>query len=394
MKILYIDKVDRLDNVRIAEQIIFSKILPEKDIEVDFLLLGNTQNFNVNSHCRIYFRRNTYLFKSFLTLDPIMILFYGLFLHKKNLYDIVISRKNLTTGYSAKFLCLLISKKFVFLLSFPKWEILKLKGKSVLSSIILKYFSKLYENLVVYLIKNSDLTVSKTKYLWDMISSKHHLKEDNSISIPMGFDTSETNQIEDKVTLRNKLNMNNKVIYLIYFGSIDSARDPDFIFKVFQKIMITSNHIHCILIGGLDNQIERFKIKYNLTEFSNKIIIMPNIKRTVLYDYIAASDISMSPIPPISAYKISSPTKVIESMGLGIPVIANREIFEHEEIIQDSNGGILVNYNVEEFVYEIINLANDSKRCENLSKNAKEFIINNRTYEVLGVKLLDKLNYI
>jgi hypothetical protein len=52
-----------------------------------------------------------------------------------------------------------------------------------------------------------------------------------------------------------------------------------------------------------------------------------------------SSYICVSPVPPLAVYKVSSPTKAFEYMAMGKAIVANEEIFDQKETIEQSGGG-------------------------------------------------------
>jgi len=107
---------------------------------------------------------------------------------------------------------------------------------------------------------------------------------------------------------------------------------------------------------------------------NKNIIFTGNVPYNKVKYYISLGYLSISPIPPIPPYLISSPTKVIEGLGLGIPVIANSEIQDQYSVIKESNGGISVPYNIELFTKAIQKIINNSSLRENMAKNGKKYI--------------------
>lgn len=101
---------------------------------------------------------------------------------------------------------------------------------------------------------------------------------------------------------------------------------------------------------------------------------------------------SISPIPPIEEYIFSSPTKVVESLALGCPVIANEEIIDQKEIINDSGGGICLPYNEDEFVSNLLELSKNKIKLKAMGLNGSKFVSKNRTYNELTKRIINYIN--
>jgi glycosyltransferase involved in cell wall biosynthesis len=84
------------------------------------------------------------------------------------------------------------------------------------------------------------------------------------------------------------------------------------------------------------------------------------------------------------------PSKSWSIMSCGRPVIASFDEGELKEILEKNDCGVFTHAgNVQEFVEGIKNLADDSSRCEEMGKNARQFILNNLTKEVGAKKYVD-----
>jgi len=80
------------------------------------------------------------------------------------------------------------------------------------------------------------------------------------------------------------------------------------------------------------------------------------------------------------------PSKSWSIMSCGRPVVASFDEGELKEILENNNCGVFSHAgNVKEFVVAIKQLATNREKCEEMGKNARQFILDNLTKEV-GVK--------
>ena len=105
---------------------------------------------------------------------------------------------------------------------------------------------------------------------------------------------------------------------------------------------------------------------------------------------ISGSFIGVSPIPPRDFFINSTPTKVIEYLALGIPVVANTEIIDQEKIIEKSGGGIGVKYSEQQFANALIWLLNNPEHAKKMGDKGRKWIINNRTNEKMAQLIEDR----
>ena len=84
------------------------------------------------------------------------------------------------------------------------------------------------------------------------------------------------------------------------------------------------------------------------------------------------------------------PSKSWSIMSCGRPVVASFDEGELKEILENNNCGVFSHAgNVKEFVAAIKQLATNRQKCEEMGKNARQFILNNLTKEVGAKKYID-----
>lgn len=84
------------------------------------------------------------------------------------------------------------------------------------------------------------------------------------------------------------------------------------------------------------------------------------------------------------------PSKTWNIMSCGRPVVASFDEGELKEILEKNNCGVFSHAgNVQEFVDAIKALAADPSRCEEMGRNARQFILDNLTKEVGTKKYID-----
>ncbi len=75
---------------------------------------------------------------------------------------------------------------------------------------------------------------------------------------------------------------------------------------------------------------------------------------------------------------------MFEYMGGGKPVIANEEILDQKEVVEQSGGGILVPFSAEAFADAIIELLTNPERAAEMGQRGRQWVTENRSYEVLA----------
>jgi glycosyltransferase involved in cell wall biosynthesis len=122
------------------------------------------------------------------------------------------------------------------------------------------------------------------------------------------------------------------------------------------------------------------------------VLFTGNVPYSEVNDYIKIADICLCPIPPIPLYSLSSPTKLFEYMAMRKPIIANKEIIESSNALENSKGGILVNFNEEEFYSAMKKLLENSELRSEIGNRGYDWLSKNRSYEKMAINILEIYN--
>ena len=103
----------------------------------------------------------------------------------------------------------------------------------------------------------------------------------------------------------------------------------------------------------------------------------------IFLSFLNISTLSLSPIPPGPLYDVSSVTKVYESLGMGIPVVGNK-LPDQKRIIEESGGGICVDYDINIFSKAIVSLLRAPIELTNMGKRSMEYIREKHSYKLMA----------
>jgi len=246
-------------------------------------------------------------------------------------------------------------------------------------------FGKLTNILHNKLIKYADFIFPISSLMKKYLVVNHFLDEYKIYPLPMGVDykTFFPNQnIED---LRKKYNLNNNIVF-IYIGTMVKSRKLDLIVKAFHHVKKEIKNAKLLMIGDGSGKGELKEISMALN-LGDDVIFTGRVPYSEIPKYISLADIGLCPIVPIFMYKMSSPTKMLEYMACEKPVIGNREIFEISNVISKSGGGILVEFEEKSFSSAMIKLARNSELIKQMGSYGREWIIKNRSYEMMAKKI-------
>ena len=299
---------------------------------------------------------------------------------KKENYNLIFIRRSIFDELLALYLKRRCNIPFVYQMENPieqSWETHNFYSKH-------KYFwffiSKIKAHFTMHTLRKADLVLPISKWLKEDFVKKG-IERRKMMPFPEGIDPNRfSNTNEREIRKRYRLE-NSKVV--IYVGTMDKMRHLDVLIHAFSKVRANKENVKLLMVGdGTDkSDLERLANDLGIKE---AVIFTGQVYYDEVPNYIAAADVGVSAVPPRDFYKLSSPIKLFEYMAMAKPVVANKEIPEQKEVIQESGGGILVKFEDESFANGIMELLNDSERVKEMGRKGREWVLENRSYEVMA----------
>ena len=323
---------------------------------------------------RKWWRRGIHrIFRSFELLNEYIRL--GTIAIQEHPIDIIQARTGIPEALAGLWLAKRYKKPFVFQNSFPRelqhLDFFKKRKLGFLG----EFVYRIDAILLAFIMRRAALTLAISETMRDMWRSKG-IK--NIEAFPLGADTRVIAEVIQPIQTPLQT--------VMYFGAMTAPRKLDFLLETFALVLKELPDAHLLMVGdakgtGLEKNAERLGIR-------DSIRFTGQIPRKDVPQYILAARCTVSPIPPVPMYILSSPTKVLESLALGIPVVANCEIHDQRELIENSRGGYAPPYQHEEIAKALIDLLTDPENAIKRGKEGREYIVTHRSYEALSQKLI------
>ena len=294
---------------------------------------------------------------------------------KKERFDIIQVRDDVFSSLLVSFIKKIYKIPFVFQYSFPK-EVYKFKKNNNLYLFCIG----LFENFILkYIFCKADLIFPISKWMEEELIKKG-IPKSKMMTLPMGVNPQLFHLSIDGAKIRQKYGLESTKI-ILYIGTMDQLRKLDMIIHAFSKIKGKCKYNFKLLMVGDGNDKSNLEKLSKSLGLENDILFTGEIPYFDVPNYIAASDICLCPVPPLSIYKVSSPTKLFEYMAMKKPVLANEEIPEQKEVIQESGGGLLVEFNEKSFAEGMMKLFNNPETAKMMGERGYEWVVENRSYD-------------
>ena len=200
------------------------------------------------------------------------------------------------------------------------------------------------------------------------------------------FSPDQVTEIE-RVTLREKLNIQPDDFVFVFVGRIVSDKGINELIKAFSELQTVENKpagIKLLLVGGLENDLDPLNPETLAEINQNKDIISVGFQQDVR-PFFAISDALAFP-----SYREGFPNVVMQAGAMGLPSIVSDINGCNEIIIEGENGLIIPSKNVEKLKEKMLTLAKDKNLHTKLKGNSCRMIENRYKQSVVWKALLEE----
>lgn len=192
---------------------------------------------------------------------------------------------------------------------------------------------------------------------------------------PMAADLDDTRDISacDDPRLKNRA-------AVVYLGTVDPMRRLGLLIDALVLVKRRRPDAILVYVGG-DFPAERERLKRHAATLGldNDVLFTGQLSRPDAWRYVKAARVSLSPFRPVPILLNASPTKMVESMALGVPVVAN-EHPDHREVLETSGAGVLVPFTPEGFADGILQLLENPELAASMGRKGPGWVEQNRTF--------------
>lgn len=282
-------------------------------------------------------------------------------------------------------LCLLKAKlagrPFVFWMSFPISEsAIRVAQTNRLRLGLLRYlFLMLQGSLstaVLYRIVipfSSHVFVQSDRMRDDVISRGG--KRARLTPVPMGFDPERFHVVPRAEPFRTEKRV------IGYLGTCDRMRRIDFIFESFAKVMINWPDTQLLIVGDAQEEADKEWLRETARSLGieNNLVITGWLPPDEAQTLISQAEVCLAIMAPDPLLDSTTPTKLVEYLALGKPVVANDHP-DHHVVTQATGSGICTPFDATAFAEAIESLLRDPTAARKMGEQGRKGIENLRSY--------------
>lgn len=201
-------------------------------------------------------------------------------------------------------------------------------------------------------------------------------------AVPMGvdaelFDRARIEPVEDA-----RLDGRRVIVYL---GRIAQARRSEFLLEVAEQLRADMPEVLLVIAGDAPSNDEMAWMRREIASrgLDEQVLLTGWLPQRTALGYALRAEVGLSPIPRGTLYDVSSPTKLVEYMALGIPSVAN-DIPDQQLVIEQSQAGLCVPMEARAFADAVRTLLRDRALAGQFAQRGPAYVRSHRTYDILG----------
>ena len=388
MNILIVHEIDWIEKVPFEPQH-FSELFSIKghDVFVIDCAEPSTSEIRESLTTRIYKNYNELYDDASITLiRPSSLLVKGLnrlthFISCKSIIKKVLVEHNIdlillygvaTNGIQ----CIELSKELGIPLIFRALDVAhKLVKTPILTNIVKNYEKKV--------ISNADLVLATTPHLVKY-TEEMGANSKNTKYFPLGINSLDFKPMKKDNFLIQELGLDENDRIIIFMGTLYSFSGLDYILKNFYILQKNFKQIKFIIIGG-GPELKNLKSLCLNLKLDKHVIFTGFIKQNMIPKYFSLADICLNPFIINDVTDKIIPTKILEYMSCGKPVLST-PLKGTLELLPDENFGIVYSEQIN-FINSLVLLLKDKNKLIKLGDNGFHHIRENYYWD----NLIDKL---
>jgi glycosyltransferase involved in cell wall biosynthesis len=201
-------------------------------------------------------------------------------------------------------------------------------------------------------------------------------------AVPMGvdaqlFDRAQIDPVDDA-----RLDGRRVVLYL---GRIAQSRRSDFLLDVVDVLRQQLPEVLLVIAGDAPSDDEMAWMRRSIAErgLDDHVLLTGWLPQRTALGYAVRAEVGLSPIPRGTLFDVSSPTKLVEYLALGIPSVAN-DIPDQKLVVDESGAGLCVPMEAQAFAAATLQLLGDGRLAQECALRGPAYVRSHRTYDILG----------
>ena len=288
---------------------------------------------------------------------------------RKNNYDIVQVRDKFWVALVA-----LVAMKgrggvFCYWMSFPYAEadLYRIQAEKEAYSFLYRALYSIRGNLTCWflyhvILSRADFVFVQSERMLEDVA-KQGVARHKMMAVPMGI---AWERLQD-LPQAKKLGLPKEAKVAVYMGTMVKVRQLDFILEAFVHVLVAEHDAVLLMVGGEPKDVQRLQDIAAKLGISDSVPFTGMLEMKEAWEYVLAADICLSPFRPSPILDSTSPTKVVEYLALGKPVVVNDHP-DQSRVIAESQAGVVTQYTPESFAQGMLSLFQHPEQWSTMGK--------------------------
>ena len=204
-------------------------------------------------------------------------------------------------------------------------------------------------------------------------------------AVPMGVDVALFDRAAIAPSTDPRLDGRRVVLYL---GSVAQSRQSGFLLDVAALLRERLPEVLLVIAGDAPSRDEMAWMRREIAgrALEEHVLLTGWLPQRAALGYAVRAEVGLSPIPRGRLFDVSSPTKLVEYLALGIPGVAN-DIPDQAQVVEASGAGLCVPMRAGAFAEATLGLLSDRTLAASLGGRGPGWVRANRSYDILARKV-------
>lgn len=179
---------------------------------------------------------------------------------------------------------------------------------------------------------------------------------------------------------------------IVYLGTVEENRRLELALEAFRSVLRVRPEALLLIIGDADEPGDLEKLRRLAVELgiAERVVFTGWLDMATAWQLVRVARVGFSPCPRGVLYDVASPTKAVEYMALGLPVVAN-DLPDQAFVIGRSGGGLCTPLDPDAFAAAMIELLSDPDGARRRGQAGRQWALENRNYERLATLVRDEM---
>lgn len=302
--------------------------------------------------------------------------------------DCIQVRDKIASGLLGRLAAFVLGVPFVYWMSFPIVEGFEVRRDEIGSrGKGLKWFAHALRaaasRFVIYrlVLPGAHHIFVQSEAMADWLAAKGFARA-RMTAVPMGvdatlFDRDSVEPVDDPRLAGRRV--------ILYLGRIAQARRSDFLLEVAAQLKDAYPELLLVIAGDAasNDEMDWMRAEIARRGIDGHVLLTGWLPQRTALGYAVRAEVGLSPIPRGTLFDVSSPTKLVEYLALGIPSVAN-DIPDQRLVIDESGAGLCAPMEAAPFAAAVRRLLDDKALAAALAKRGPAYVRSHRTYAILG----------